>query len=117
MRLTQAVDWFQPVLVLVGRAVFGVLLGGVLSVIGIGIAWAMFVFFGAVSHVTLMSLYLSGSGTGAAVGSLLAWTRIDHIPRTPVLLITGGFCFGGVLAGYCTGVVATSAGAGCTHNR
>ncbi len=54
--------WLGPGLVYLGRAVLGVLLAAMLSVIGIGIAWGMFVFWGAVSHVTL-----TGCGTN--------WTR------------------------------------------
>ncbi|SVD53099.1 uncharacterized protein METZ01_LOCUS405953, partial [marine metagenome] len=34
-------DIVRPVLVLVGRTVLGLLLSGVFSVIGIGIAWSM----------------------------------------------------------------------------
>ncbi len=78
-------DRVQPVLVLVGRALLGVLLAAVLSVIGIGIAWGMFVFWGAVSHVTLLLLFMTGAGVGAGIGSFAAWLRIDLAPRTSVL--------------------------------
>jgi len=101
-------DRVQPVLVLVGRAVLGVLLAAVLSVIGIGIAWGMFVFWGAVSHVTLLLLFMTGAGVGAGIGSFAAWLRIDLAPRTSVLMAVamvlilagiggawGGFQFGG----------------------
>ena len=42
------------------------LLVALLSVIGIGIAWGMFVFWGAVSRVTLLSLFMTGVGGGIA---------------------------------------------------
>ncbi len=100
-------DRVQPVLVLVVRAVLGVLLAAVLSVIGIGIAWGMFVFWGAVSHVTLLLLFMTGAGVGAGIGSFAAWLRIDLAPRTAVLMVVamvlilagiggawGGFQFG-----------------------
>ena len=79
-------DIVQLVLVLAGRTVLGLLLAAVFSVIGIGIAWAMFVFFGAVSHATLLSLLMSGAGAGAGVGALVAWLRVDRVPRWPMRL-------------------------------
>ena len=77
-------DRAQPVLVLAGRTVLGLLLSTVFSVIGIGIAWAMFVFSGAVSHATLLSLLMSGAGAGAGIGGFLAWLRVDRAPPWPV---------------------------------
>lgn len=76
----------QPVLVLAGRTVLGILLALVFSVVGIGIGWAMFVFFGAVSHATLLVLFMSGAGIGAGLGSYMAWLRVDRVPPWPVLL-------------------------------
>ncbi len=72
-------------MVLVGRADLGVLLAAMLSVIGIGIAWGMFVFWGAVSHVTLLLLFMTGAGVGAGIGSYAAWLRVDLAPRRSVL--------------------------------
>jgi hypothetical protein len=89
-------DRVQPVLVLVGRIVLGVLLASLLSVIGIGIAWAMFVFFGAVSHATLLVLFMSGAGIGAGLGGFFGWLRIDWVPPWPLLL---GVVLALVLAG------------------
>jgi|KNS12BottometaT_FD_k123_713_1 hypothetical protein len=82
-------DIVQPVLVLAGRTVLGVLLAIVFSVIGIGIAWAMFVFFGAVSHGTLLVLFMIGAGLGAGLGSYIAFLRFDWAPTTPVLAAMG----------------------------
>ncbi len=86
----------------------GVLLAAMLSVIGIGIAWGMFVFWGAVSHTTLLLLFMTGAGVGAGIGSYAAWLRIDMAPRASVLAAMalviilmgiggawGGFQFGG----------------------
>ena len=91
-----------------GRTVLGVLLAVTLSVIGIGIAWGMFVFWGAVSHTTLLLLFMTGAGVGAGIGSFGAWLRIDLAPRASVLATMalviilmgiggawGGFQFGG----------------------
>ena len=76
----------QPVLVLAGRIVLGILLATVFSVVGIGVGWAVFVFFGAVSHAALLALFMSGAGLGAGLGSYLAWLRVDRVPPWPVLL-------------------------------
>ena len=38
---------------LAARTVMGLLSASVLSVIGIGVAWGLFVFFGAAAHATL----------------------------------------------------------------
>ncbi len=74
-------------MVYLGRAVLGALLAALLSVIGIGIAWGMFVFWGAVSHATLLSLFMTGAGVGAGIGSFAAWIRIDLAPPTSVLVV------------------------------
>ena len=74
-------------LVYLGRAVLGVLLAALLSVIGIGIAWGMFVFWEAVSHATLLSLFMTGAGVGTGIGSLAAWLKIDLAPPTSVLVV------------------------------
>ena len=96
--------WLGPGLVFLGRAVLGVLLAALLSVIGIGIAWGMFVFWGAVSHVTLLFLFMTGAGVGAGIGSFAAWLRIDSAPPASVsimvalLLIMAGI--GGAWGGF-----------------
>jgi formate-dependent nitrite reductase membrane component NrfD len=55
-------------------------------VIGIGIAWAVFVFSGAVSHAILLSLFMTGAGIGAGVGGFIAWLKVDKAPPWPLLL-------------------------------
>ena len=79
----------QPGLVLAGRTVLGLLLAAVFSVIGIGIAWAMFVFFGAVSHATLLVLFMCGAGLGAGLGSYIAFLRVDWVPPAPMVAAIG----------------------------
>ena len=106
-RLDQALDAVQPLLNLAGRSLLGVLLAVALGVLGIAVAWAMFVFFGARSHAVLLAMFMIGAGLGGGVGSLLAWTRIDGVPSRPILLTAallvvlagiagawGGFQFG-----------------------
>jgi len=73
-------EWPRPVLPLAARTVMGLLLASVLSVIGIGVAWGSFVFFGAAAHATLLTLFAAGAGIGAGVGGYIAWLRFDHVP-------------------------------------
>ncbi len=82
-------DIVQPVLVLAGRTALGLLLSAVVSVIGIGIAWAMFVFFGAAAHATLLVLFMLGAGLGAGFGGYVAALRVDLAPSVPILLAAG----------------------------
>jgi hypothetical protein len=72
--------WPRLVLALAARTVMGLLSASVLSVIGIGVAWALFVFFGAAAHATLLTLFAAGAGIGAGVGGYIAWLRFDHVP-------------------------------------
>lgn len=71
----------QPMLIVVMRVMFGLALATALSMIGIGIAWAMFVFFGATSLTTLLTLFMVGAGFGAGMGVFLAWLSIDGNTR------------------------------------
>ena len=82
-------DLIQPVLVLAGRTVLGLLLWAVFSVIGIVIAWAIFVFFGAASHATLLVFFMIGAGLGAGLGGYIAFLRVDRTPPPPILLAVG----------------------------
>jgi len=82
-------DIVQPVLVLAGRTVLGLLLSSVFGVIGIGVAWAMFVFFGAVSHATLLAFFMIGAGLGAGLGGYIAFFRFDWVPTAPMMAAMG----------------------------
>jgi hypothetical protein len=77
----------QPVLVLAGRAILGVLLAIVFSVLGIGVAWGLYVFSGSRSFAALFSLFLIGAGLGAGLGGFLAWLRIDRNTRSSLVLM------------------------------
>ena len=67
-----------PFLVPVGRTVAGGVLGVVLSMIGIAIAWSLYIFSGVQSiDVWLGSLFF-GAGLGAGVGGFAAWLHLDR---------------------------------------
>jgi hypothetical protein len=77
----------QAVLVFVGRTGLGIVLAIVLSMVGMGIAWGLFVFFGARSLTTLLSLFMVAGGIGAGLGGFLPWLRLERNPL-PVLITT-----------------------------
>ncbi len=101
-------DWLQPTLIFSARSILGLLLAGSLGLLGVGIGWGSYVFFGATSRETLLILLLGGAVVGAAGGGFLGWLRLDY--NTPVRLIStaavlllgatggawGGFQYGAV---------------------
>ena len=93
----------QPIVVLAMRIVIGFLLGIVLSTVGVGVAWGLFVFSGAVAQTTLLAMLMSGAGIGAGLGGFLAWLKVDGNSRLIViasisLALLGGV--GGAWGGY-----------------
>ena len=76
-RLDQALDAVQPLLNLAGRSLLGVLLAVALGVLGIAMAWGMFVFFGVRSHAALLAMFMIGAGLGGGVGSLLVQPQVQ----------------------------------------
>lgn len=98
----------QPVWVLSARSILGLLLAASFGLLGVGIGWGSYVFFGATSRETLLILLLGGGAVGAAGGGFLGWLRLDY--NTPARLIStaallllaaiagawGGFQFGSV---------------------
>ena len=77
----------EPYLVPVGRTVIGAILGVILSMIGIGTAWALFIFFGFQDiEVWLGSLFF-GAGLGAGMAAFVAWLHLDR-ENSLVLVLT-----------------------------
>lgn len=56
----------------------GVCLGVVLSMTGIAIAWALFIFFGGQSATTWLWSLFAGAGLGAGTAGFLAWLQLDR---------------------------------------
>lgn len=75
----------QPIWVLSARSIIGLLLAAIFGLLGVGIGWIAYVFFGATSRETLLILLLGGAVVGTAGGGFLGWLRLDY--NTPVRLI------------------------------
>lgn len=91
-------DKVSPFLVPVGRIILGACLGVVLSMIGIGVAWGLFLFFGSQSiTIWFWSLYF-GAGLGAGVGGFFAWLRVDG-DESLALALTAAITIGAGILG------------------
>ena len=98
-------DWdirerLAPVLVPIGRTVLGACLGVVLSMIGIGIAWALFIFFGGQSSSIWLGSLFVGAGLGAGTGCFFAWLRIDGDELLALLLTAAIIVGAGILGAW-----------------
>lgn len=87
-----------PYLVPVGRTVAGVVLGVVLSMIGITIAWSLFIFFGGNSVGAWLSSLFFGAGLGAGIAAFVAWLHIDQ-ENSLVLGLTASVVIGAGIIG------------------
>ena len=79
-------EWVRPVLVISARSILGLLLAGSFGLLGVGIGWGSYVFFGATSRDTLLILLIGGAVVGAATGGFLGWLRLEH--NSPVRIIS-----------------------------
>ena len=79
-------EWVRPVLVISARSILGVLLAASFGLLGVGIGWGSYVFFGATSRDTLLILLIGGAVVGAASGGFLGWLRLEH--NSPVRIIS-----------------------------
>ena len=96
-------DSVQPILVLAGRVVLGALLAVVLSVLGVGVAWGLFIFSGTQSLAAMLTFLTTGAGVGAGLGGFLAWLRIDGDASSVLLataLVALAAGIGGAWVGY-----------------
>ena len=95
------------ILTIAVRAGISVLLSLTFSMVGIGIAWGLYSFSGALSRTTLEVMFIAGAGLGAGLGGVLAWLRIDGNPRSiliPTMLIAFLVGMTGAWGGYEYGV-------------
>jgi hypothetical protein len=71
--------------------------------VGVAIAWGLYVFAGAVSQTTLLAMLMSGAGIGAGIGGSVAWLRLEGNPLSsliPMLLLALLVGAVGAWAGY-----------------
>ena len=87
-----------PYLIPVARTVIGVTLGVVLSMIGIALAWSLYIFFGAQSIETWLASLFFGAGLGAGIAAFVAWLHLDR-ENGWVLIVTAAFVVGAGIAG------------------
>lgn len=87
-----------PYLAPVGRTVAGVVLGVVLSMIGIATAWSFYIFFGSQSIATWLASLFFGAGLGAGIAAFIAWLHLDR-ETSLVLGLTAFVVIGAGIAG------------------
>ena len=76
----------------------GVTFGVVLSMIGIAIAWSLYIFFGGQSIQTWLASLFFGAGLGAGTSAFVAWLHLDR-ENGWVLISTAAFVVGAGIAG------------------
>ena len=87
-----------PFLVPIGRTVAGVVVGVVLSMPGIPVAWSLCIFFGGQSVEAWLSSRFFGAGLGAGIGAFVAWLHLDR-ENSLVLGLTALVVIGSGIAG------------------
>ena len=90
-------DGIQRLAIFGGRAVLGLGLGIVLSMVGLAIAWGLFVFSSSSDRTVFMVMNMVGAGVGASIGVNIAWIRLDRQQRTAFVLMFLVCLAGGVI--------------------
>ncbi len=72
------IEKLEPYLVPIARSIAGVVLGVVLSMIGIVIAWSLYVFFGGRTIELWQASLFFSAGAGAGIATFVAWLHIDR---------------------------------------
>ena len=81
------------------RVLLGLGLAVVLSMVGLVIAWGLFVFSSSSDRVVFMVMNMVGAGIGASIGVNIAWIKLDRQQKA-ALLFTFLLCLaGGVVGG------------------
>ena len=87
---------FRPALIILARIISGLLLAGASSMVFIAVAWGLFVFSSSQSAQTWLILQLAAAGTGAGVGSMVAWFNIDRNTGLMLTLMAAVAILGGL---------------------
>lgn len=70
-------DRVQPFLIFAGRTALGLGLSLGFGVVGVGMAWGLFVFSSSRSLDVMLWSLMIGAGLGAGLGGFLAWLRLE----------------------------------------
>ena len=71
-----------------------------LGMAGLGVAWGLYIFSGAVSQITLLAMSVAGAGIGAGIGPGVAWLRLDRNRPSVGFFILVLAILGGALGGW-----------------
>ena len=92
-------DIFRRLTAFSARVLLGLGLGIVLSMVGLVIAWGLFVFSSSGDRTAFMVMNMVGAGIGASVGVNIAWIKLDRQQRAAMLLTLLVCLAGGVVGG------------------
>lgn len=95
--ISDRTDGIQRLAVFAGRVALGLCLGIVLSMVGLVIAWGLFVFSSSSDRIVFMVMNMIGAGIGASIGANIAWIRLDRQQRTAFALMFLVCLAGGVI--------------------
>ena len=95
--ISDRTDGIQRLAIFGGRVALGVCLGIVLSMVGLVIAWGLFVFSSSSDRIVFMVMNMIGAGIGASIGANIAWIRLDRHQRTAFALMFLVCLAGGVI--------------------
>lgn len=90
-------DGIQRLAIFGGRVALGLCLGIVLSMVGLVIAWGLFVFSSSSDRIVFMVMNMIGAGIGASIGVNIAWIRLDRQQRAAFILMVLVCVAGGVI--------------------
>ena len=101
--LNDRTDIFRRLTAFSARVLLGLGLSIVLSMVGLAIAWGLFVFSSSSDITAFMIMNILGAGIGSSVGVNIAWIKLDRQQRvafalTLLLCLAGGIV--GALLGY-----------------
>ena len=96
--LNDRTDIFRKLAAFSLRGLLGLGLSIVLSMVGLVIAWGLFVFSSSSDRIAFMIVNMVGAGIGASVGVNIAWIKLDRQQRGAFVL-TLLICLAGAIVG------------------